>query len=152
MALQDDLLKLVQKASIDGSLTPVAVEYTQKLIAENAALVSRRDTADAELAATKKALATAADNNANWASRLQELEKREAAVAAREKNMTRLELVAEHHQQRVADHKDMFALVFRNIQTRRNVFTGIAPAHPSPSNQYPAPGFVQENQQTELAE
>jgi hypothetical protein len=77
----------------------------------------------------------------------------EAGVILREQAITKLEAEAKHQGERVKDHKEMFTIVFRNLEVRRNVFT---PSPGSPGvDQYgtalPA-GYVDEHQQTEKTE
>jgi hypothetical protein len=45
----------------------------------------------------------------------------EAAIINREQHMTKLELEAKHQGERVADHQNMFGLVFRNAVLRNSV-------------------------------
>ena len=47
---------------------------------------------------------------------------RENDLEDREKEMLKLELTAQYEAERVADHKEMFGLVFRNLETRKNLF------------------------------
>lgn len=153
MALQDELLKLIQKASIEGTLTPAAVDYTKKLIEENASLTAKLDQHAQRISELTKQHGALADENRALTAAAADVAKREQAVATREKEITKLEMTAANEAKRVEDHKAMFSLVFRNLEMRRNVFTAV-PATPASSGAYQtgSSAYVHEGPQTERSE
>ena len=152
MALQEDLLKIVQKAALDGTLTSTAVEYTKKLIDENQALQKQHEFDTNLIASLKKDVAAYSAGKLDVDAKLTAVIAREGAVTIREKEMTKLELQAANEKQRVEDHREMFRLVFRNLDVRRNVFVPVEAPRPTPTNSYPPSGIVTEHQQMERSE
>ena len=127
--LTDQLDKMIQKAALDGALTQDAVGQFHSLVKQcdaqaeelrslqkvNTELIDKRDKLAGELTVSKTLNEVAV--------------KAELEMIEREKNITTLELTAEHHKQRVKDHQDMFSIVFRNSVLRREVMTPIAPTN-----------------------
>ena len=121
--LTEQLDKIIQQAALDGTLTQKAVDQFHSIIVQNTAL-------ETEVAS----LETVLDERAKKIDRLEidlGMAKTLNKVAAeaeiemieREKNITTLELTAEHEKQRVKDHINMFTTVFRNSVLRKEVMT-----------------------------
>ena len=126
--LTEQLDKIIQQAALDGALTQKAVDQFHSIIVQNTAL-------ETEVAS----LETVLDERAKKIDRLEidlGMAKTLNKVAAeaeiemieREKNITTLELTAEHEKQRVKDHISMFTTVFRNSVIRKEVMTPVTPA------------------------
>jgi hypothetical protein len=145
-----DIERVVQQAGIDGTLTKTAIDQYHAIIEANAKLVKEND-AQAKLIFDKNEKLSKLEVDLGIANGLVGVAAAsEVAMIERESKMTTLELTAKHEAVRVADHKDMFDKVFRNIETRRNVFT------PQPASagvdQYGTAlptGYVEEHEQTE---
>lgn len=138
--------KIIDKAGIDGALTEDAIKYFNNTVIDNRELKE-----DNKLKATE--LENKSEELNSYATRCNVLKNendawktREGDIVQREKQMTILELTAKHESKRVQDHKDMFDKVFRNIETRRNVFTPI-PGTDGGQYQTPIGGFAQENEE-----
>jgi hypothetical protein len=118
-----ELDRLIQKAALDGALTEDAIAKFNKVLMENERMKAQ-GTIDAEKigadAKEIKRLTTQRDNMQKQilldAGRVADLEKRE-------KDMTRNELLAEYSAIRVADHQEMFRIVFRNAVIKRDIVT-----------------------------
>lgn len=127
--------KVLDKAAIDGALTDDAAKYFHTALRENKELkaevlileqqVKTRDEAVNKLNSINSDLIS--DNNACIA--------REDELKTREEKMLKLELTAQYERERVDDHKEMFSLVFRNLETRRTIFTPYE-GYGSSSDQY----------------
>jgi len=145
----DQIQKIIQKAGIDGTLTEEAVGFFNKTIEKLKSL-------KVELEESKRIYESL---NKNFNGKCEQLEKVTAALKAyndredeletREKEMLKLELTAQYERERVDDHKEMFNVVFRNIEVRRGVFTPYAatPGDPGMGTQYPAPSGVQQDEE-----
>lgn len=121
--LTNELDRLIQKAALDGALTPEAVAQFHSLVkqcdaqaeelltfhASNKALTKERD----ELSRKLKIML----DDAN------ELSTRAAAVDASEQEHRDREVKLECAELRVKDHQEMFRVVFRNAVIKRDVVT-----------------------------
>lgn len=121
--LTEQLDKIIQKAALDGALTKEAVDQFHSLVKQcdaqaeelrklnklNTELIDKRDKLSGELTMSKTLNEVAV--------------KAELEMIEREKNITTLELTAEHEKQRVKDHINMFTTVFRNSVLRKEVMT-----------------------------
>jgi len=132
----EQIQKIIQKAGIDGALTPDAINLFNKTIEKAKAL-------KIELEELQMAHKTLDENYLNRGAKLDRVRselkaynEREDQLEEREKEMFRLELTAEYEAERVKDHKEMFNTVFRNLETRRSIFT---PVPGLPSDQYGTP-------------
>ena len=121
--LTDQLDKIIRKAALDGALTEDAV-------AQFHSLVKQCDAQAEELRSLNKLNIELKDKRDKLTTDLQMAKKlNEIAVTAelemieREKQITTLELTAEHEKQRVKDHINMFTTVFRNSVLRKEVMT-----------------------------
>lgn len=121
--LTDGLDKLIQKAALDGALTPEAVAQFHSLVTQcdaqaeelrelqkvNTDIVEKRD----ELSRKVKIML----DDAN------ELSTRAAAIEADEQEHCDRKVRLECAELRVADHQEMFRVVFRNAVIKRDVVT-----------------------------
>jgi uncharacterized protein (DUF3084 family) len=121
--LTDGLDKLIQKAALDGALTPEAVAQFHSLVTQcdaqagelrelqkvNTDIVEKRD----ELSRKVKIML----DDAN------ELSTRAAAIEADEDEHRNRKVQLECANLRVTDHQEMFRVVFRNAVVRREVVT-----------------------------
>jgi len=118
-----ELDRLIQKAAIDGALTQKAVDMFHTVLTENEDLKKQLETdvdkikADALMIDQLKTDLRIAQGLNKVAAEM------EASLINREKEMTRLELLAEYSAIRVTDHKEMFTTVFRNSVLRKEVMT-----------------------------
>ena len=116
------LEKIILKAGIDGALTEDAVAQFNALVKERDALKEklaheeRIRKEEAEKASRyHNDLAAANQKLSEWADREQELKDREDKVL-------RVELTAEMHETRVADHKEMMRTVFKPYSMRKSLY------------------------------
>lgn len=121
--LTEQLDKMIQQAALDGALTTKAVDQFHSLVHQcdeqaeelrsltkvKTELIDQRDQLKIDLGLSKTLVELAA--------------KAEVEMIEREKNITTLELTAQHHEQRVVDHQFMFTTVFRNSVLRKEVMT-----------------------------
>lgn len=113
----------VKKAGIEGALTEEAVTQFHGVIEKcdeltgdletsekaRASLILQRDQLQADLGIAQALNKVAAEA--------------EMAMIEREAKITKLECKAEHMEERVKDHKEMFTTVFRNSVLRKEVMT-----------------------------
>ncbi len=128
-----DLEKIIKQAALDGALTEQAV-------AQFHALVKERNSLKTSLVESEKNLETsikvrdALRHERDEARALRDAwATRETDLIDREEKCTRLELAAEYEAKRVADHKEMFATVFKGMHVRKQVVT---PGHAGHVDQY----------------
>ena len=143
--LMFDIDRIIKQAALEGTLTEDAIGYYNGLIklaeekkAECKALTERVERLDAEraaLAGEKAQLQTAVHE---WATRETELKDREEKVL-------RKEIEAEFNEKRVADHKEMFKVVFRNSVLRKEVMTPVDQPEPNQYNSCPPAGYPQKD-------
>ena len=140
------LEKIILKAGIDGALTEDAVAQFNALVKERDALKTslaheekvRKEEADKAMRYHEQ-LAAANEMLSNWATREEELKDRESKV-------TELEIRKECSDLRVADHQEMFRIVFRNAIVRKEVMTPIDAAEPNQYNSCPSGGYAQKDE------
>ncbi len=121
--LTENLDKLIQKAALDGALTPDAV-------AQFHALVIQGDAQAEELRELQKVNTEIIEKRDEYSRKLKimlddanELSTRAAAIDASEQEHRDREVRLECAELRVQDHKEMFKVVFRNAIIRREVMT-----------------------------
>ncbi len=151
----EDILGVIQKAAIDGALTKLAVDQFNEIIGENETLKSDVKALTESYEGLEKRHNKASDERTKAIEKLKKLIAREDELEKREEQMLELELEAKYDQLRVEDHKEMFSLVFRNVEVRRNVFTPLPGA--TAVDQYGsippnASSFAQENEETTKTE
>ena len=153
MSLSTDIQKLVEMEQIKGQLNPEVLQRVLDLQRTASDLEAKREQAAKELAAATVSNKKLADELAIASAKIDEIARRENECAKREAHITTLELTAKHEAQRVQDHRSMFELVFRNIETRRNVFTAV-PGLPASEGTYQSTVYpaVAENTQRESAQ
>lgn len=147
-----ELLKIVNKAAIDGTLTSQAAKQVREALEDNEKLRTMAADQDRGIQALKAEINILKGQEATLTSRIQRVTDREIAATKREETMLRLELEAAHHKQRVEDHKEMVRLIFRNIDVRRNVFNTVPPPSVSASGGCGPSGYVEKNDQEERQE
>ena len=143
--LAKDLEKIILKAGIDGALTEEAVNQFHSLVKERDALKTslaheekvRKEEADKAMRYHEQ-LAAANEMLSNWATREEELKDRESKV-------TELEIRKECAETRVADHQEMFRIVFRNAIVRKEVMTPLEAGEPNQYNSCPSGGYAQKD-------
>jgi hypothetical protein len=116
-----EIQNAIEKAAIDGTLTKDAIGQFNSLIEHNEALQSQAldfnqkfIRQDEQIKSMTTELSMAHGLNKVAAEM-------EAAIINREQHMTKLELEAKHQGERVADHQNMFGLVFRNAVLRNTI-------------------------------
>lgn len=121
--LTDGLDKLIQKAALDGALTPDAV-------AQFHSLVKQCDAQAEEIADLQKVNENITTNRDELSRKLKimlddanELSTRAAAVHEAEQEHANREVKLECAELRVKDHQEMFRVVFRNAVIKRDVVT-----------------------------
>lgn len=119
----DHLDKVVQKLAIDGVLDDEAVTRYKALITENKELVEKVRVTSKNNEDLTQAVNEQRRKIDSLSEELKTWKRREDELETREEKMLENELIAEFERERVKDHKEMFQLVFRNIEMRRNVFT-----------------------------
>ena len=131
--LTDGLDKLIQKAALDGALTPEAV-------AQFHSLVKQCDSQAEELRSLNKINSEIIDARDELSRKVKimlddanELSTRAAAIEADEDEHRNRKVQLECANLRVTDHKEMFTTVFRNSVLRKEVMT---PVTPGPVDQY----------------
>ena len=121
--LTDTLEKIIQQAALDGAMTEDAVAQFHTLVTERNALKD----ANIEWEESDKKLTKERDKIAEQRDNMQKQillnAEREDTLTEREKAICRLECKAEHMEERVKDHKEMFTTVFRNSVLRKEVMT-----------------------------
>lgn len=146
-----EIEKCIQKAALDGVLTTTAIEQYHAILEANEKLVGENKHQNELIVKKNEELSTLKERVNKYVEKEGAFNDREHEVKEREVHMTKLELTATHHYQRVEDHKAMFSQVFRNMEVRRNVFTAVDPGKP---DQYGSriSGHTEENNQTEKTE
>lgn len=131
--LTEQLDTMIQKAALDGALTQDAVKQFHELVEANDSqkkqLSSLRD--DLGLANKDRDRLKTELGIANTLVKV--AAEAELKMIEREKEMTKLELLAEYSAIRVTDHKEMVKLIFRNPVTLAQVVT---PGHAGHVDQY----------------
>jgi hypothetical protein len=140
--------KAIQKAALDGTLTDKAIQEFHGIIAANKDLTEENKTKTSQIKSLQDQLNNERSEHGIVKAKLQEYINRETDLCEREDKMLELQLTAEYERERVNDHKEMFSLVFRNIETRRNVFTAV-PGQDAGQYSSGTPPYVDERQQTE---
>ena len=125
--MKEELEKIIQKAAIDGTLTESAAEQVQQALEENKSLKVQVSELESLVESKTSDLYEEQDVSRERLEALRKWEERESDLVKREKQATELELEAKWQAQRVADHQIMVDRVFRNVETRRNVFTATPP-------------------------
>ena len=121
--LTDKLEKVIQQAALDGALTEDAVAQFHTLVKERDALKDANVEWEENDKKRKKEVQTLLAE-LDMAKALNKVAaEAEMAMIEREQKITTLELKAEHMEERVKDHKEMFTTVFRNSVIRREVMT-----------------------------
>ena len=144
--LTEQLDKIILQAALDGLLTQDAVGQFHSLIDE-------RDAQAEELRKLEKTNTKLIDECSKLKSNLDQSHalnklavEAEIEMIEREKNQTKLELTAAHHEQRVVDHQFMFTTVFRNSVLRKEVMTPVTAAFDQYNNRqdgFPAKDTVE---------
>ncbi len=131
--LTTELDKLIQKAALDGALTPQAVDQFHSL-------VTQCDAQAEELRSLAKIHGEVMEARDKYKQRLDtmlndanELSTRAAAIEADEDEHRDRKVMLKCANLRVEDHKEMFKVVFRNSVIRQGVMT---PVIPGPVDQY----------------
>ncbi len=117
----EEIQNAIEKAAIDGTLTRDAIGQFNQLIEHNEALQSQAIDFDKKFRRQDgeiKELTTELSMSQGLNKIAAEME---AAIINREQKMTELELTAKNEKQRVADHQNMFGLIFRNAVLRNTV-------------------------------
>jgi hypothetical protein len=144
-----EINKIIQKAALDGVLTEGAVKQFHEVLEANKVLTERSESLDKRLKdEASKNVTLTGEKNALFAE-MKVMSARLADVEARETKMTELELIAKHQGQRVDDHKNMVALIFRNTTLKKQVMTPIAAVEPNQYNSCPSGGFASKDDVTE---
>jgi predicted RNase H-like nuclease (RuvC/YqgF family) len=123
--LQNEIMKSINVAAINGTLTNEAVSHFKKIVDESQDMKGRIDYLEEELKNKKMEANKYKLENEEFMLRKQSIEKREADVSIREKEITKLECSLTGAMDRVKDHKEMFSVVFRNTEVRRDMFTAV---------------------------
>ena len=126
--LTEQLDKIIQQAALDGALTQKAVDQFHTVLTENTALETKVASLEVVVEDRRKKISVLEIDIALSKSLVEVAAKAEVEMIEREKNITTLELTAQHHEQRVVDHQFMFTTVFRNSVLRKEVMTPLAPA------------------------
>jgi predicted RNase H-like nuclease (RuvC/YqgF family) len=145
--LSQEVMKIIKIAAMNGTLTEEAVKHINKIIDENNDLLHKVTDLCSTIKMVRKERDEAQSKVFNFNQNKTEFLKRKREIREREKKITRLELDAQWQAERVKDHKEMFSLIFRNIETRKNIFTPV-----DGGTQYDgkkAAGHVQTNEQIE---
>lgn len=123
--LLSNIEKVIRKASVEGVLTEKAISEFNNVLNTNQVLNTELTELKKKFAKLEEKQKEFIDKCASQASTIDSWKRREDSLIEREKEMTRLELEARYDRERVSDHKEMFELVFRNIEVRRNIFTAV---------------------------
>ena len=156
MNVNDEITRVLERAAIDGALDRNAATRWKETLDSFDEAMSEIERLRGDLNKSRKDREDVSTLASNLAHDIEAWKKREAELIEREQKMLELELLARHHEQRVIDHQKMFGQVFRNLETRRTVFTPV-PGTPNTVDQYGntsygvAP-FVQQDTQAESVE
>jgi predicted nuclease with TOPRIM domain len=120
--ISEQIEKILLKAGIDGTLTEDTIKYLNSKIEEAKTLRKDHVTLKAKYADLDERHSIQCEKISTLRSELKMYNDRENDLEDREKEMLKLELTAQYEAERVADHKEMFGLVFRNLETRKNLF------------------------------
>jgi len=147
--LTEQLDKIIQQAALDGALTQKAVDQFHSIITQNAALETKVASLEIVVEERRKRI-SGLEIDVGISKTLVDLAaKAEIEMIEREKNITTLELTAEHEKQRVKDHINMFTVVFRNSVLRKEVMTPVTAAFDQYNNRqdgFPAKDTVEEEE------
>lgn len=145
--LTQEIIKAIQIASVQGNLTKEAVDYVNKILEDNKCLKDSVGKYSLRIEEYKSEILSIKKENSKILEKEKTLSDRKREVSKRENKITELEMSVLYEKQRVKDHQDMFSLVFRNIETRKNVFTPVTGGTQYDGKQ--AAGFVSVNEQFE---
>ena len=123
MSIQEDIAKVIQKASLDGALTSQALEHYNGLVKDVARLEKSEGALEKEVSDLEKWKANHQEIESDLTKALAEWKNRESELIEREKKALTLELSAEHHAARLTDYREMMKTIFRNTQIRDRVLT-----------------------------
>jgi hypothetical protein len=147
-----EIEKTVQQAAINGTLTKEAVDMFHGILEENAELTEKNESQRKQLSSVRDDLGNANRDLGIANGLVQVAAEAEMAMAEREQKMTVLEMQAKYELARVEDHKEMFKVVFRNLEMRRNVFVAPVPGSPDQYGNRGADSYPTEHQQKESQE
>lgn len=142
--------RVLDKAGIDGTLTDNAAEYFNDALKQNKEMKSKIIKLEGDVASRSERIKDVERENEQVLTQNNVWLARESELKTREEEMLKLELVAEYEAERVKDHKEMFKIVFKNLETRRNVFTPYTATPgdpPGSSTQYPSPSGIQQDEE-----
>ena len=122
MDLTQELEKVIQKAAIDQTLTPKAVEHFQEQIRQAGDLKKEVERLEKRKTEQAQEIERVVTKNREYKDELDAYKAREASLVERENKARELELKAEYQGTRVQDHKDMMGIIFRNTEVRRNIY------------------------------
>lgn len=147
----EQVAKELKQAVLDGALTDEAMAYFNDVVRERDELRAAKEHLEEEGKIAESLAKNLREQRDKLTKDLAECKARESGLEAREKAITKLELQAEFHQMRVADHKEMFSLVFRNTTLRKKV---LVPVEGKQASQYDGgmAGYAHEGEETEVKE
>lgn len=140
--LNEELMKSIRVAAINGVLTNEAAEQVKGVMDDNKRLKNQVKELEKESHERGSSCIAYKAEISKFKEKELSIEERERIVLEKENNIIRMECELNGVKDRIRDHKEMFGLVFRNIEIRRNVMTGV---HGNAQTY----GFVDERKQTE---
>jgi hypothetical protein len=125
----------LQKAAIDGTLTKDAIDHFNGIVQDNEQLLAENRKFRADLIKMEDTLKIVQQERDTARADRDMLAQFHEGVKEREKKITELELGAAHQAQRVVDHQQMMAVIFKPGELRRDSWKSIPGFD---SNGYPA--------------
>jgi hypothetical protein len=119
--LNEELGKLIQKAAIDGTLSKSAVEQFNGLLVDNENLQKDVAVKVKRIQDLEEQVKSLTEQNHNYAEIQNGVKEREEACRAKEQEHRDRQVKLECAEMRVADHQNMFGLVFRNAVIKSSV-------------------------------
>ena len=147
--LTDKLEKLIQQAALDGALTEDAVSQFHSLVVERNALKDANVEWEESDKQAKKEIEKLVERCSNMQKQILLHTEREAELEEREKKITEMEVREECTMLRIADHQEMFRVVFRNAVIKRDVLSpqyDFTDSNGSSRSSYPQKGEVEEEE------
>lgn len=123
--LMEEIDRSIKQAALAGTLTEDAIEYFNSLVkvaetkhTENERLLEQKDQVSKALDEVRKERDQLLNQVNYWIDR-------DTQLTAREKRITELEMTAKCESQRVLDHQNMMAVIFKPGTLRREMFGSI---------------------------
>lgn len=131
------ILAAINRLVEDRTFSAQATEAIAKLRERTANLEKDLASSTAQLDGVRKELAAALADNTKLRAVVDRVDAREKVLAAREEKVALLEQKAAVAEGQLAAYREVTGLVFRNLETRREMLGNVAPAASANPTYYP---------------